>query len=1287
MATLQDELTLLEFEKAGKNTNSVCNVDESEPTESLIARVKPSRLANKVKNVLAFGSSSVKNPTKSSRLTECVDTTMSDVEQGMFDPFEVKPIDLLQMENFPIVDNRNLFPPSHVSKKRDLSLECRVRKPTIANVFENDTAQSYHASDKKKNISSFSPEKVPIDFIEGEEGFEMLPTTCTPSACLVTPSPPRHQLRTSSGQDITYMLYLEMEKPTEDLKPFVFNPFDITQENIVFESNNEVTPLQQWALPLEQNINSQTPSCDDFKCRPKQQLRTDPMKTSDETMNTNQSLSVVVENSSWAAHPTVHVSKNSSSKAAKVEKNMDPFCEPTPNIYVDAFEGKAGKDSSPFRMTQDISGIELKSSDSIDLYVADFPATPSNHAEKYKGINCISCTQPAFPEPASPGSKSTIDSKPPGISSILRSLSNSANDVFIHFQESKAQEKRVKFRETASVRLLYKDKDDPKTGAIEGIKLSIQQLLRQINCGVAADLNSSEIFDLDKEDEPSLSFQSNIGFEVHLNDSKKKGILSPSNVELLKKMEDGTIYSKTDQVDPSKQELRVDDNIKQNVHPVDSGKMLGAVSTITQLDSWGNSNADPHLGFDHDTTYNSLNELMGGFHSSPENRQNRKPFDRVTTDSEQTQSIRKLTDLFEACSSPQNLEEKPLFKNHQSESFNEEMNDELVLENNYIKGNENVASSPIAGQGSVKGKIRPSRKAFSSVIDVCSYPQDLDDDENSKEQSNRTRTNFAAAMDACRSPAFPADEQSQSSSTTFFSVNGPALDVNIPEFNDLSVIYEENVNSVSTILKDLEDIGENLSRDKIEQNLNVKASDQNTKKPFSSDTKNIFSKDLNSLSTIVNSFSWNASYSPSDISVPRAENTLLNHEPQTSSLIASTPNDVARKYEEVSISEDENSHNKSETVNALNIHSPIGIRPLSQLNQGSGEIIARWQAEANQEQTEIKNDCIELNRTASIISSTSNKSKIRAKVHSILEQRRYNLRRTKSEPNAAVATDRFKLFLKSAVDKTGDLAVKTGHTEDAVSTIKGQATAARQVPSKDPQQKLTKKRLPSDTIEKPQFFSESSTLPCNILYEETLFIQQTRPKILPPNSKQSSEREEISSNEAKMRRRIDIYVSRDTVENQSVDSDTNTDLVSNLNRKVQRRINSSTEPKLYVPVENESVDSETNTDLVSNVNRNVQPRINSATEPTIYVQKQSIRKNAPQGKLSPHQKDQNNLPQKCTLLESREASSTGVNYSFKKPENKEGFVKTSSNPERRKVCSSLIAERIAAFERKSESIL
>ena len=29
-------------------------------------------------------------------------------------------------------------------------------------------------------------------------------------------------------------------------------------ELMLFQSNNEVAPLQQWALPLEQNINSQT---------------------------------------------------------------------------------------------------------------------------------------------------------------------------------------------------------------------------------------------------------------------------------------------------------------------------------------------------------------------------------------------------------------------------------------------------------------------------------------------------------------------------------------------------------------------------------------------------------------------------------------------------------------------------------------------------------------------------------------------------------------------------------------------------------------------------------------------------------------------------------------------------------------------------------------------------------------------------------------------------------------------------------------------------------------------
>ena len=927
-------------------------------------------------------------------------------------------------------------------------------------------------------------------------------------------------------------------------------------------------------------------------------------------------------------------------------------------------------------MTQDISGIELKSSDSIDLYVADFPPTPSNYAQKYKGINCISCTQPTYSEPASPGSKSTIDSKP-GISSILRSLSNSANDVFIQFQESKAQEKRVKFRETASVRLLYKDKDDPKTGAIEGIKLSIQQLLRQINCGVAADLNNSENLDLDKGDEPSLSFQSNIGFEVHLNDSKKKGIVSPSNVELLKKTEVGLAYSKTDEVDPPKQELDVDDNVKQNVHPTDFGKTLGVVSTITQLNSWGNSNTDPHSGVDHDTTYNSLNELMGGFHSSPENRQNRKSFERVATDSEQTQSIKKLTDLFEACSSPQNLEENLLFKNQRSKSFNEEMTEDLVFEHNYINDNENIASSPIAGQESAKGKIRPGRKAFSSVIDVCSYPQDLDDDENSKGQSNITRTNFAAAMDACRSPAFPADEQSQSSSTTFFSVNGPALDVNIPEFKDLSVIYEENVNSVSTILKDLEGIGDSLSWEKTEQQLNVNASDQSTKTVFSSAKKNILSKDFNSLNTIVNSFSWNASYSPSDISVPRAENSLLNYESQTSSLVASATNDVAQKYEEVSVAEDESTHNTSET---LNIHSRIGIRPLSLLNQGSGEINTRWQADANQEQTELKKEGIELDRAASSTSSTSNKTKIRAKVHSILEQRRYNLRRTKSEPNAAIATDRSKLFSK-VLDKSDNLAVKTDPIEDSVSTIKGQETAAVRVPSKDPLQKVTKNILPSDADKNPLLFSDSLTPPCHMHSGKTPFIQQKWPKNLPPNSKQTSVREEISSNEAKMHGRIEINVSRNAVEKQSVDSETNTDC------NIQPRVYISAEPKRFVSSENQSFDSEANTDIVSNVKRNAQPKINSATEPSFYVQKHSIRKNTPQGKLSPHQLDQNNLPKKCNLFESREASSTGGNYSLRKTNNKEASSKPSSNPEKRKVCSSLIAERIAAFERKSESIL
>ncbi len=595
---------------------------------------------------------------------------------------------------------------------------------------------------------------------------------------------------------------------------------------------------------------------------------------------------------------------------------------------------------------------------------------------------------------------------------------------------------------------------------------------------------------------------------------------------------------------------------------------------------------------------------------------------------------------------------------------------------------------------------------------------------------------LSGVIDACRSPTdYTFGENSESSSTTFSPVNGPPLFVNIPEFNELSVIYEEDANSLSYILDSLEkervsasgNQGLQTSRRRTGKMLRDKKMEGGTS--YSGERNNIVSKDPSTTSTSVNSSVWAEGLSPPTLNFSSTEAVLANEAlkaPQTASIDAPCLNRV-HDDEVLNYAGEDNNDIRSEPGQAFTTSRlRIGIVPLLQLHLDASGRNVNFLAEEKQEKYEVK---VESDRQMPAMNSTSSsfnttKTRIRTQAHTILEQRRHNIRRTKSdssiksksfagskallikdkdvsvnevvcncsdfrmeakavsiskkEPNTMCGIEQLeeKGLFNPSQDTTRDLVVNKHCSGKALGT-------SSQVLERAAQRKPNEGTLSCNNEKRLQENGSSNKTKSSYLDEQPLEV--TEAETLPPTG--NLHRKSKSTNST-------IHGLHRTKDDSGRTVDTSHQLQENPVKWKRNDVTHSSDTE-----ENQPVSSEAKTSLVSNVYRTSQSKIQRGMEPTVFAlrkmkltERQSLEEELTGKGTSklPQYTNPNIMSHHCSVTQTTDGSNQALDIAANsksiKPTKTEDVVKPGAT-DRKKACSSKIAEQIAIFERKTDSIL
>jgi hypothetical protein len=386
-------------------------------------------------------------------------------------------------------------------------------------------------------------------------------------------------------------------------------------------------------------------------------------------------------------------------------------------------------------------------------------------------------------------------------------------------------------------------------------------------------------------------------------------------------------------------------------------------------------------------------------------------------------SMERISDWFDACHTPNVLEiEGTISHQIQTNSCNstvtaaggfrtparQETNEEKTIR---INPTQPTKLSP-------RDKKKP--KSLTSLIDGCHYPMSFDSDDdamaglynnsyfnvmqgfhtpeprdvcdiellnNSTATEKRSNVNktwlgestLGAVFDVCRSPLeYNKGDMREPSSVSFSPVNEPSHFVDIPTLKELSVIPEEASNSISSILDDLEGVAlvASTQRDFItplqRQGSSFSSSSSRKKRISSGKLSNrshinscLESKDSSNNSTISTLRSWTDSFTTTKL-IPSQDEWSV-------AVDKSSPMNTA----------------SSDDPGAAKIH---GMKPMHNLEKDKFEL--------ESEPGPLSISRLSVGIRPLLLDAACLSAKAPPSENSIiLEQRRYNIRRTKSEPN------------------------------------------------------------------------------------------------------------------------------------------------------------------------------------------------------------------------------------------------------------------------------------------------
>lgn len=724
---------------------------------------------------------------------------------------------------------------------------------------------------------------------------------------------------------------------------------------------------------------------------------------------------------------------------------------------------------SPIKIKEDISVIDADVSDGFHyIDITSFATTPAKNLnasdfESYLQLKLhpVDVTSEAATNYMDEnnligGTRVNVNA----VSSILRSAcdtptseknSNRNDDgVLIQFrQEPKKNDKRVKFQEKPSVHILYHEEGinqgKSSSTTLDGIRSTLQYILRSImNCAEASTMpntyqempHASSLQNHYYMNEQSIL--DDVGYEVHLNDSGDESKHKMQQVDSLPTT--------------AKQKNLAEEKRKVSHHFKDVETSSYKTATLSIVLNECNNNTETSSQHGKEPSYSSFNGHNRDVHADQ----------RTTSNDEQgsKSSMKRIGDLFDACHSPDMLEIEHSRSHQKRRGFNSTIEApggfHTPVRQDPPEENATTTNPSEPTKHCTDDKKKPKTKSLTSLIEGCQYPvsSDSDDDvmvaedylysnshsnvlqgfhtpnhrdmrdaeliNNSKSTEKRSnvnkkwlrKTTLGAVFDVCGSPLeYSKDDVSEPSSVSFSPVNEPPLFVDVPTFQELSVIPEEKSNSFSAILEDLEGValmattprgfnsplqhqGSSSSSSRKKRMSSGKLS---TRSRINSCLESKYSSNNSTISTIQ---SWTDSFSTTKLSPSQDDssvavdkssilNTALSDDPQTSITygVKSMHNSAKESFE----LESEPGHLPISRLR-------VGIRPLLQLHLDAASLSTKTPPTGSCKGLYEK---FERDRPISKYRSTS----IRAQARSILEQRRYNMRRTRSESNISTPTE------------------------------------------------------------------------------------------------------------------------------------------------------------------------------------------------------------------------------------------------------------------------------------------